>query len=191
MNNEHRHLPHDESGPGIFLARFTSRAGGGRQKELGFGRTAACYARQLCMKSLIYLATLAMLSASASADGPVRHVVQFKFKKNTTPEQIQQVVDEFAKLPQKIHVIDTFEWGTNVSTEGLDQGYTHCWLLSFRSEKDRDFYLHHPEHEAFAALAKPLLESAHVVDFIPAKKLRKTFKPKSTLPGSWGAQKTG
>ena len=147
--------------------------------------------RQLRMKSLICLAILVMFSTSALADGPVRHVVQFKFKKDVTSEQIQQVVDEFAKLPQKIRVIDTFEWGTNVSTEGLDQGYTHCWLLSFRSEKDRDFYLHHPDHEALAALAKPLLETAHVVDFIPAKKLKKTFKPKSTLPGSWGAQKTG
>jgi hypothetical protein len=143
------------------------------------------------MKSLICLVAFAMLSTSVRADGPVRHVVHFKFKKDATPEQIQQVVDEFAKLPSKIRVIDTFEWGTNVSPEGLDQGYTHCWLLSFRSDRDRDLYLHHPDHVAFAAMAKPLVESVHVVDFIPTKKLKKTFKPKSTLPGSWGAQKTG
>jgi hypothetical protein len=143
------------------------------------------------MKSLLSLAALAMLSASALADGPVRHVVQFKFKKEATPEQIQQVVDEFAALPSKIRVIDSFEWGTNSSPEGLNQGYTHCWLLSFRSEKDRDYYLHHPDHVAFANMAKPLLESAHVVDFIPTRKIKKTFKPKSTLPDSWGAQKTG
>jgi hypothetical protein len=148
-------------------------------------------ASDLRMKSLLCLAVFAMLSATAAAGGPVRHVVHFKFKKNATPEQVQQVVDEFAKLPAKIRVIDTFEWGTNVSPEGLDQGFTHCWLLSFRSEKDRDFYLHHPDHQAFASLAKPLLDGVHVVDFIPTKKIRKTFKPKSTLPQSWGAQKTG
>jgi len=143
------------------------------------------------MKQQLCLAVFAMLSASSLADGPVRHVVHFRFKKDATPDQVQQVVDEFAKLPQKIHVIDTFEWGTNVSPEGLDQGYTHCWILSFRSERDRDFYLHHPDHVAFANLAKPLVDAVHVVDFIPTKKIKKTFKPKSTLPSSWGAQKTG
>ena len=143
------------------------------------------------MKPIICLAFLTMLSATGLADGPVRHVVHFKFRKDVTPEQIQQVVDEFSKLPEKIHAIDTFEWGTDVSPEGLGQGYTHCWLLSFRSERDRDFYLHHPDHVAFGNMVKPLLDGVHVVDFIPAKKLKKTFKPKSTLPGSWGAQKTG
>jgi hypothetical protein len=118
-----------------------------------------------------------MLSATALADGPVRHVVHFKFKKDATPEQIKQVTDEFAKLPEKIRVIDTFEWGTNVSPEGLDQGYTHCWLLSFRSEKDRDFYLHHSDHVAFGAMVKPLLEGVHVVDFVPTEKIKKSFKP--------------
>src|SRR5687767_9115952 len=104
------------------------------------------------MKRLIPLLILAMLSSSALADGPVRHVVHFKFKKEATPEQIQQVVDEFALLPRKIQAIDSFEWGTNSSPEGLDHGYTHCWILSFRSERDRDFYLQHPDHQAFAGL---------------------------------------
>jgi hypothetical protein len=143
------------------------------------------------MKFLLVVALPAMLATSAFADGPVRHVVHFKFKKDATADQIQRVVDEFAALPQKIRTIDEFEWGTNVSPEGLDQGYTHCWIISFRSERDRDFYLKHPDHQAFAGLVKPLLDDVHVVDFIPTKKIRKTFKPKSTIPAAWGAQKTG
>ena len=41
------------------------------------------------MKLILCLAAAAMLSATALADGPVRHVVHFKFKKDATPEQKQ------------------------------------------------------------------------------------------------------
>jgi hypothetical protein len=136
---------------------------------------------------------LTMLTTAALADGPVRHVVNFKFKKDATPEQVERVVEAFAELPNKISVIDSFEWGTNSSPEGLDKGFTHCWILGFRTERDRDYYLSHPDHTAFATLVKPLLADVQVVDFVPAKRMKKPkpLKPKSTIPSAWGAQKTG
>lgn len=120
------------------------------------------------MKTAFALLSLAMISATSLAGGPVRHVVHFKFKPDATPEQIQHVVDEFAALKTKISVVESLEWGTNVSPEGLDKGFKHCWILSFRTEADRDTYLHHPDHEAFVKIVKPLLEDVQVVDFIPA-----------------------
>jgi len=111
-----------------------------------------------------------MLAASALADGPVRHVVHFKFKKDATPEQIDNVCKEFAALPTKIKEIESFEWGTNNSPEGLDKGYKHCWVIGFKSAKDRDVYLKHSAHEAFVTIAKPILEDVLVVDFTPEKK---------------------
>jgi hypothetical protein len=154
------------------------------------------------MKSLIALLAFAMISATSLADGPVRHVVHFKFRKDATPEQIQNICDQFAALPQKIKVIDGFEWGTNSSPEGLDKGYTHCWVLDFASEKARDFYLEHPAHKEFAAIAKPLIADVLVVDFVPAKTRRPT-RSRQNIDGkvernidrgidrAWGAQKTG
>jgi hypothetical protein len=140
-----------------------------------------------------FLLVFAMLITTALADGPVRHVVNFKFKKDATPEQIERVIEAFAELTNKISVIDSFEWGTNSSPEGLDKGFTHCWIIGFRTERDRDYYLSHPDHTAFATLVKPLLADVQVVDFVPAKRMKKPkpLKPKSTIPSAWGAQKTG
>jgi len=118
------------------------------------------------MKTLL---ALLMLAAPVLADGPVRHVVHFKFKKDADPAAIQKVVEEFARLKAKIPVIESLEGGKNVSPEGIDKGFTHCWISSFKSEADRDVYLKHADHVAFVAVLKPVLEDALVIDFIPGK----------------------
>ena len=101
------------------------------------------------MKFLTALLALAMLSITAlAADGPIRHVVHFKFKKEATPEQVKKITEEFAALKTKINVVDSLEWGTNSSPEGMDKGFTHCWLVNFKTAKDRDAYLVHPAHKA-------------------------------------------
>ncbi len=154
------------------------------------------------MKLPLTLFALAMLTLTSLAGGPVRHVVQFKFRKDATPDQVQRVVEEFALLKKKIRAVDSLEWGTNVSPEGLNKGFNHCWILTFRDEADRDTYLHHPDHEAFVAIVKPLVDDVQVIDFIPGKPVfapvesaapgEKVRKPmRSGLPKAWGAQKTG
>lgn len=122
------------------------------------------------MKFLTTLLALAMLTmTSIAADGPIRHVVHFKFKADATKEQIAKVVAEFAALKGKIPVVESLEWGTDVSPEGLGKGFTHCWIASFKNAADRDTYLNHPDHKAFVAILKPILDEALVVDFIPQK----------------------
>lgn len=122
------------------------------------------------MKYLLSLLTLAMLTASTlAADGPIRHVVHFKFKSDASKEQIAKIVTEFAALKSKISVVESLEYGTDVSPEGLGKGYTHCWIASFKNAADRDAYLVHPDHKAFVAILKPILEDALVVDFVPQK----------------------
>lgn len=122
------------------------------------------------MKSLLPLLALAMLTASSvAADGPIRHVVHFKFKADATAAQVDQVVKEFAALKSKIDVIDSFESGLDVSPEGLSKGFKHCWIITFKNAAARDTYLKHKDHEAFVAIVKPLLEDVLVVDFVPEK----------------------
>ena len=98
--------------------------------------------------------------------GKVRHVVLFKFKEGTTPEQQKAVEDAFRGLPSKIHQIVGFEWGTNISPEKLDQGFTHCFLVTFNNAKDRDAYLPHPAHKAFGKVLGPYLDKVLVIDFV-------------------------
>ncbi|MBN1510329.1 MAG: Dabb family protein [Sedimentisphaerales bacterium] len=95
----------------------------------------------------------------------LRHVVLFKFKDGTTPEQVNKIEQAFAALPNKIKGIVRFEWGTDVSPEGKAQGFTHCFLLTFRSEADRDAYLPHPAHKEFGSIVGPHLDKVCVVDY--------------------------
>ena len=104
-----------------------------------------------------------------AADGPIFHVVHFKFKKDATPEQIKKITDEFAALKTRISEVESLDWGTDVSPEGLGKGFTHCWILKFKNASDRDAYLVHPAHKAFVALLKPILDEPLVVDFVPQK----------------------
>ena len=118
----------------------------------------------LAIASFLVLASLAM-SRPAPEGKVLHHVVLFKFKDTATPEQVKQVEDAFRALPSKIDLIRGFEWGTNVSPENLSQGYTHCFFLTFASDKDRDAYLVHPAHKEFGKLLGPYLDRVTVVDF--------------------------
>lgn len=95
----------------------------------------------------------------------LRHVVMFKFKDSATPEQVKEVEAAFRKLPTQIKEIAGYEWGTNNSPENLNQGFTHCFFLSFKSEADRAVYLPHPDHKAFGKVLGPYLDKVLVLDY--------------------------
>jgi quinol monooxygenase YgiN len=103
--------------------------------------------------------------AAENADRVLRHVVLFKFKADATAEQIREIEQAFAKLPEEIDAVKDFEWGTDNSPEMLSQGFTHCFLVTFKDEEGRAAYLPHPAHQAFVAKLKPILEEALVVDY--------------------------
>lgn len=98
-------------------------------------------------------------------DQVLRHVVLFKFKENTTEEEITEVQEAFSALPDKISTIKDYEWGTNNSPEGLNKGFTHCFFVTFESEEGRAEYLPHPEHKAFGEVLEPHLDDVLVVDY--------------------------
>ena len=115
---------------------------------------------------LLFSMLLSVVNTQAANPGKVlRHVVMFKFKESVTPANIKLVEEEFAKLPQKIGGIQSYEWGTNSSPEGLNQGLTHCFILAFTSDKDRDAYLIHPAHKEFGKILGPYVDKVTVVDF--------------------------
>ena len=101
----------------------------------------------------------------AAPDKPLQHAVFLKFKDDADPAEIQKVEKAFAALPSKIDQIKAFEWGTNNSPETNDDGFTHCFMLSFDSEEGRKAYLPHPDHEAFGEILSPVLDKVRVLDF--------------------------
>ena len=127
---------------------------------------------QPIMRILILVLTVITVVALSSfaADKPANasrllHVVSFKFKPEAKKEQIDTVVAAFRDLKKKIPAIKEFSWGTNVSPEKHDKGFTHAFILSFASEKDRDDYLVHPDHKAFGKALGPILADVFVVDY--------------------------
>ncbi|MFT4641661.1 MAG: hypothetical protein ACI8T1_005004 [Verrucomicrobiales bacterium] len=124
-------------------------------------------------KLLITLGTLILamtLSTSQAEEAPYRHVVLFKFKETASKENVQKVEKAFAALKDVVDLkIKDFEWGTNVSPEGLDNGFTHCFFVTFASKADLDAYLPHQAHKDFGKILRPHLDKVLVVDFVAKK----------------------
>ena len=100
------------------------------------------------------------------AEKLLRHVVLFKFKDEAPAEEVEKIHQSFNALPTAIPEIHSYEWGMNDSPEDFHQGFTHCYLLTFKSEEDRDsVYTPHPAHKAFVASLQPHLEKVFVVDY--------------------------
>jgi len=135
------------------------------------------------IKTLSCLITLALVMGTSCNETPknqsetspmeimeseklLRHVVIFKFNNDTSEAQVEALNRSFAELQEHIPVIQDFEWGLNDSPEDFHQGFTHCYLLTFKSEEDRDsVYTPHPKHQAFVASLQPHIEKVFVVDY--------------------------
>ena len=108
-----------------------------------------------------------MAFASQNQKKQVRHIVVFKYKAGTTPEQIAEVTTAFRALAKAIPGITGFEDGVNNSPEKRNLGFTHVYMVTFEDAAARDAYLPHPEHKKFGQLLGKLgvVEDVFVVDF--------------------------
>jgi len=96
---------------------------------------------------------------------PVKHIVLVRFKSDANPAKIDELFEKLHELQRLIPGIRDVSSGPNASPEGLNQGYTHAFVLTFDDAAARDAYLPHPSHQAVVALIVPLLESVAVVDY--------------------------
>jgi hypothetical protein len=119
----------------------------------------------LCFLSVLAGATVCRAEVANEEGKVLRHAVFFKFKDDASPADVEKVVAAFDALPKKIDSIKDYQAGKNVSSAGFDDGFTHCFLLTFADEVGRAKYLPHPEHKAFGAMLRPHLEKVFVVDY--------------------------
>lgn len=115
--------------------------------------------------AFLLVGSIAALAEPSGKTGTLRHVVCLKFKTGTDEADIKKVEDAFRDLKNKIPGIVSLEWGTNVSPEKHAKGFTHCFILGFKSDKDRDAYLVHPEHKKFGKILGPVMDDVFVIDF--------------------------
>lgn len=95
----------------------------------------------------------------------LRHVALFSFKETSTKQNIKIIEAAFINLTTKIKEIKDFEWGLNNSPEALHKEFSHSFLVTFTSEKDRNAYLINKDHKAFVKILTPYLNDVLVVDY--------------------------
>ena len=118
----------------------------------------------ICILSVMSMATICQ-AEDKQPEKVLRHAVFFKFKDDSSDADVAKVVAAFEALPKKIDTIKDYQAGKNFSPAGYDDGFTHCFLLTFADDAGRAAYLPHPDHKAFGATLRPHLDKVFVVDF--------------------------
>jgi hypothetical protein len=95
----------------------------------------------------------------------IEHVVLLKFKPTTSEKTIKDLYRQLEELKGLIPGIRSFVGGPYSSDEGLNQGYTHGFVMEFESAKHRDNYLPHPEHERVKSAIIPNIDGVVAFDF--------------------------
>ena len=105
-------------------------------------------------------------SANKKQKRQYRHVVMFQFKEDVNDQQVKEVEKAFMELGNQIDTIVDIEFGTNVSPENLNDGLTHCFLVTFKNKAGLEVYLPHPAHQKLVDLVGPRLEKVMVIDYV-------------------------
>lgn len=114
---------------------------------------------------LIAAVSTLLATASAFAGGEFRHAVFFKFKSSATPEQVKEIEGDFVRMSKQVPTITGFEWGTSESVEKLNDGFTHCFFVTFKDKAGLEAYLPSEPHKAFVAKLQGVVEKAFVFDY--------------------------
>ena len=97
--------------------------------------------------------------------GVTKHIGIFQFKEEISEEQIKESFDALMSMVGRIPGLLKMEHGAYDSSEGLNDGYTHGFIMPFNSPESREAYLPHPIHEEVKDLLVPQLERVVVFDF--------------------------
>ncbi len=95
----------------------------------------------------------------------VRHFGIFQFYSHITSTEIVESFAAMEKMIGQIPGLLDMEHGPYDSDEGLDDGFTHGFIMTFDSIESRDAYLPHPIHEKVKDQVVPKLARVIVFDF--------------------------
>ncbi|KAF5020121.1 hypothetical protein F66182_7853 [Fusarium sp. NRRL 66182] len=103
----------------------------------------------------------------------ITHTVLFQIKADADPSDVKQICQRFHTLKdQCIHpttnapYIVSLQGGKDNSPEGLQNGITHGFVITFNSAEDRDYYVNtDPAHQEFVGHIRGIVDKVIVVDF--------------------------
>jgi len=88
----------------------------------------------------------------------VKHVVLLKLQSTLTPARAQEIFAALAGLVEKVPGLLDFSGGPYASPEGLQQGFTHGFVMTFQDVASRDGYLTNADHEVVKQKIIPELD---------------------------------
>ena len=94
----------------------------------------------------------------------VHHIVLVKINPSKA-QRAGELLTALENLRKLMPGFLTLSGGPYSSPEGLNQGYTHGFLMTFANASARDHYLTHPEHEKVKEAFLPDLEGVVAFDF--------------------------
>ena len=92
------------------------------------------------------------------------HIVCWKYKPETSPEQRDNHLAKLRALVDVIPDIESFEVGCDVLH--LERSFDTGLVAKYRDRAALDFYTDHPEHQKVAALGKEIAAKVVSVDFL-------------------------
>ncbi|KAK4187126.1 stress responsive A/B barrel domain-containing protein [Podospora australis] len=133
----------------------------------------------VCVLSLfLFFDPIGFASASIEKHVPgstttVHHVVLFRFKKDAEVDAVNAAMLKMLKLEEDCVApnsqrtyIKSISGGRDNSPEGLQDGFTHAFVVQFDNTDDRNYYIEQdPAHKAFQKEVDPILEKVTVLDF--------------------------
>jgi len=96
---------------------------------------------------------------------PVKHFGLFQFKEEVSESQIESCFQEMNSMVGKVPGLLEVLHGPYMGSEGLNDGFSHGFIMTFDSVETLEAYLSHPEHERVKEIVLPCLERVIVFDF--------------------------
>ncbi|MEM9885680.1 MAG: Dabb family protein [Bacteroidota bacterium] len=87
-----------------------------------------------------------MQQQEVSKQRVLKHIVALQFKEEVSKEQREQAIQNFRDLQGEIPQIMAFEGGEEISVEELAKGFTHCFILTFKDEKQLEIFISLIQH---------------------------------------------
>lgn len=96
------------------------------------------------------------------------HIVLFKFKEGTTPEQVQNLKNEILKQKGTIQGLLEISFGEDFTSRA--KGFTHAEVAVFKDRKSlEDFNISEYHKQLIVTYIKPVLEDILVLDYQQTK----------------------
>lgn len=96
----------------------------------------------------------------------VRHFGVFEFHSNISSQEIDECFAVMQAMVGQIPGLLSMEHGPYNGNEGMNDTFTHGFLMNFDSEESRDKYLPHPLHEEVKSFVVPRLKRVIVFDIV-------------------------